>query len=525
MHDIPLSALKSPLQKRWLLEPERVRFLHALGQAAEAHQRPFFERNRSAMERFGAEGRGSDRSGPARLESLFRGLLDFRQLLQRASLPLPPVMPENGLLDLRGVRLGYQPGTVDGEPGYPCGNRYDWRGLIFDGIDFSEGGFDSAMLAFSVFRNCLLDGASFDNASAPEFIGCRMTGADFNEIWSGHLLFDDCQLRSCRLTHFRAGMRGALRSRFLECDFRKGCLLRSYVHDSVFVNCNFARCPWGEAHTANNTYENCYFEDPWGEPPPPGAVSTSTPPKLKRFSRGVSKPAAKPQASGFHANAKGFWCLLFRPGARKPEEVLSEALDRPVAQVGGAENAKELGLELNEFGSDQPKRRFGLSEAKDVAALWSLPLEAPRCFDEAVELSRRLSGPVVLGMAEDDEAGLIGFLAAEAGEVRRLHWEFRIAESQTLDAGAALPSEAENPFKTWLGAKAITAAAKALDYDLDALGGGPFRVMELATGQAQGALWRQIEDAMKAKSPPATPPPATQGGSGLLGSLRRWFGR
>jgi uncharacterized protein YjbI with pentapeptide repeats len=51
------------------------------------------------------------------------------------------------------------------------------RGLLFEDIDFSEAGFDDAMLAFSVFRNCILDGATFDNAHACEFIGCRMTGA------------------------------------------------------------------------------------------------------------------------------------------------------------------------------------------------------------------------------------------------------------------------------------------------------------------------------------------------------------
>jgi hypothetical protein len=45
------------------------------------------------------------------------------------------------------------------------GQRYEMRGVLFEGIDFSEGWFDDAMLAFSVFRNCTLDLTSFTNAS------------------------------------------------------------------------------------------------------------------------------------------------------------------------------------------------------------------------------------------------------------------------------------------------------------------------------------------------------------------------
>ena len=533
MASIPLSSLKNPLQTRWLLEPERLAFLRAFGEAAEAHQDPFCNSNRRTMERRHAEPRGAGRPRPGRIEGTFKGLLDFRQLLERAALTLPPKVAENGLLDMRGVRLGLAVGTVDGEPGYPAlGKSYGLRGLLFEGIDFSEAWFDDAMLAFSVFRNCILDGASFSNASVCEFAGCRMTGADFDEARCGDLLFDDCHLQSCRLTRFRSALSAAFRSRFHQCDFRKGGMQSAFVEDCLFVDCNFARCPWGNSQVKHTQFENCYFEDPWGEPPPPGAVSTPNPPKLKRVSRKRTKAAPTPPSppKGFNANSKGFWCLLFRPGTRTPEEVLSEALARPVAKVSEAEDAKELGLELNELGSGQPSRRFGLSEAKDVAALWTLPLEAPRWFDEALELSRRRSGPVVLSMAEDDEAGLIGFLAAEAGEVRRLHWELRIAESQTLDEGAALPSEAENPFKTWLGAKALGAAAKSLGYDLEALGRGPFRVVELTTAEGRGALWRKIEDAMTASPPPSKnlpeqPPPSGTAGPGLLAGIRRWFGR
>jgi hypothetical protein len=277
------------------------------------------------------------------------------------------------------------------------------RGVLFEGIDFSEGWFDDAMLAFSVFRNCTLDLTSFTNASVCEFVGCRMTGADFEEVWCSDLIFDDCHLTFCRLTRFRSALSAAFRSRFHECDFRKGGMQSAFVEDSLFVDCNFARYSWGNSQVKNTKFENCYFEDPWGEPPPPGAVSTPTPPKLKRVSRKRAKAAPKPPSlpKGFH-DSKGFWCLLFRPGTRPPEDVLSEALARPVAKITEAESATELGLELNELGSGQPSRRFGLSEAKDVAALWTLPLEAPRWFDEAVELSRRLSGPVVLGMTEDD---------------------------------------------------------------------------------------------------------------------------
>lgn len=93
-----------------------------------------------------------------------------------------------------------------------------------------------------------------------------------------------------------------------------------------------------------------------------------------------------------------------------------------------------------------------------------------------------------------------------------------------------MPSEPENPFKTWLGAKAISAATKALGYDLEVLGHGPFRIVELATAEGNGVLWREIADAMTAnppssKTPPEQPPPLATSGSGWLVGLRRWFGR
>jgi hypothetical protein len=531
MENIPGSSLKNPLESRWLLEPERLQFLRAFHAVANKYGERFFKTNRRTIERLRAEPRGTGRSRPARIESTYNGLLTFQQLLKQASLPLPATVPDTGLLDMRATRLGWNPGTVNEEPGYQYHPTPGMRAIIFEGIDFSGAQLDRAMLAFSVFRNCVLDGACFSHAAVFEFVGCRMTGTDFDEVWSSDLLFDDCQLRSCRLTHFSGGISAAFRTRFHQCDFRKACMLVSYVEDCLFVDCNFANCSWGDARLANNKFENCYFRDPHGDPPPAGALSTPKPPALKPFSRGRAKaPEKKPAAPAVTSNANGFWCLLFRPGGRIAEEVLSEVLARSISVATKAANANELELELEDTDSDESKR-FGLCEADGVAALWTLPLEGPRWFDDALELSRRLSGPVLLSMVEDDEAGLLGFLVAEAGEVRRLHWEFLIGESEILDEGAALPSEATTPIKPWHGEEFVSAACKSLGYDLEAMGRGPFRVIEISAVEKKGPLLQRIAAAEgetkrpAASSPGQTaPPPLAVGGSGFLAGIRRLFG-
>jgi uncharacterized protein YjbI with pentapeptide repeats len=117
---------------------------------------------------------------------------------------------------------------------------------------------DRAVIADTLFRNCIFDRCSFrtSDLEAVVFEGCRFTDCDFTTADFRSAEFARCQIEACNFTG------GAIKaSRFEACVLKGGRFGRQALDENVWVDCELTGVSFRRATLLHMAFTGCRFTE------------------------------------------------------------------------------------------------------------------------------------------------------------------------------------------------------------------------------------------------------------------------